>query len=315
MVKKVFTVTIGIPAYNESKNISFLLDSILKQEIKDFILEKIIVLSDGSTDDTDLKVKKISDRNKNVFHIKENLRLGKNRRLIQLYRLNTSDIFIQFDGDIMLNDTKVISKLVNGFSDENVAVVSANGQPIKGTTFIEKLINTLSRIWYMAIEDINNGDNIYNSYSCALALKRDFAKTLKFYPEIISIGRYIYCVLKQKGLSFKYLDNAVIYYRSPTNLYDYKLQSSRNFDEKDKFVDLFGGWVKDLYDIPKSKKTLSLIKNFISNPIYVLLAIAFLNYAKLLDPVKNETVGSQTWEVAKSTKNGFQGNKIVIAKI
>jgi glycosyltransferase involved in cell wall biosynthesis len=52
MIDNKLTVTIGIPAYNEEKSISNLLDSIIEQTQKDYVLEKVIVACDGCTDKT-----------------------------------------------------------------------------------------------------------------------------------------------------------------------------------------------------------------------------------------------------------------------
>ena len=59
------TVTIGIPSYNEAQNIGQLLESLLKQVSNSYILEKIIVCSDGSTDDTEQVVKKLESKRNN----------------------------------------------------------------------------------------------------------------------------------------------------------------------------------------------------------------------------------------------------------
>ena len=46
------TVTIGVPAFNEGQNMRFLLRSLLKQTETNFIVQKIIIVSDASTDNT-----------------------------------------------------------------------------------------------------------------------------------------------------------------------------------------------------------------------------------------------------------------------
>ena len=46
------TVTVGISAYNEEHAFPALLESLLKQSQTSFVFEKIIVVSDGSTDNT-----------------------------------------------------------------------------------------------------------------------------------------------------------------------------------------------------------------------------------------------------------------------
>ena len=69
------TVTIGIPAYNEEANIGVLLRAIVKQRETDFVLKKIIVVSDKSTDNTANEVKKIKDSR--IKLIENRVRRGK----------------------------------------------------------------------------------------------------------------------------------------------------------------------------------------------------------------------------------------------
>jgi len=59
-------ITIGIPAYNEEKNIGNLLNDILNQKLEHNILEKILVISDNSTDKTDEIVSSFMKRYDNI---------------------------------------------------------------------------------------------------------------------------------------------------------------------------------------------------------------------------------------------------------
>ncbi len=54
-MKKITTISIGIPAFNEAVTIKRLLRSVLAQKEKGFVLREIIVLCDGSTDGTPFK--------------------------------------------------------------------------------------------------------------------------------------------------------------------------------------------------------------------------------------------------------------------
>ena len=67
------TVTIGIPAYNEEANIKNLLDSILSQIQNNFIIDEIIVVSDGSSDKTADIVRSLNNSLINLIEDKERL--------------------------------------------------------------------------------------------------------------------------------------------------------------------------------------------------------------------------------------------------
>ena len=77
------TVTVGIPAYNESANITHLLRALLEQKDNGFVLESIIVMSDGSTDDMVARAQSVNDPRITVVHEIE--RLGKPSRVNQIF--------------------------------------------------------------------------------------------------------------------------------------------------------------------------------------------------------------------------------------
>jgi glycosyltransferase involved in cell wall biosynthesis len=56
-MKNIKTLTIGISAHNEEKNISSLLESIFAQKQRNYVLENIYVVCDGCTDNTESVVR------------------------------------------------------------------------------------------------------------------------------------------------------------------------------------------------------------------------------------------------------------------
>ncbi|RLC37977.1 glycosyl transferase family 2, partial [Candidatus Falkowbacteria bacterium] len=76
------TVTVGIPAYNEADNIAYLLKDLLGQKQADFKLERIIVISDGSSDNTAEIAQKSG--NKIIKVINGRIRKGVAMRLNQI---------------------------------------------------------------------------------------------------------------------------------------------------------------------------------------------------------------------------------------
>ncbi|MBM2818065.1 MAG: biofilm synthesis PgaC-like N-glycosyltransferase, partial [Parcubacteria group bacterium] len=121
-LKKTITVTVGISAYNEEANIGNLLNSVLNQKLDNYKLEKIIVVSDGSTDSTEKKVIEInSDK---IKLIADGKRLGKPIRINQIFREADSEIAVIFDADIKLEDDFVLYKLIMPFlNDDEIMLV------------------------------------------------------------------------------------------------------------------------------------------------------------------------------------------------
>ena len=111
-MKKIKSVTIGIPAHNEAKNISLLLNSIVMQKQLSYKLDSVIVLCDGCTDNTSDIARKYEKQYKYISQLKDGKRIGKSPRLNQLFKLNQSDIVIIFDGDTVLANQMVVEKIV-----------------------------------------------------------------------------------------------------------------------------------------------------------------------------------------------------------
>jgi len=64
-------VTVGVPAYNEERNIGKLLSTLLQQRTYSVRIDEIIVVSSGSTDKTDTIVEEFARRGCRVMLIRE----------------------------------------------------------------------------------------------------------------------------------------------------------------------------------------------------------------------------------------------------
>ncbi len=109
-MKKNITLSIGICAYNEEQNIKSVINNALLQKQEGWTLSEVLVYSDGSTDQTESKVKSIKSKHLKLIVGKN--RLGKTRRLNQLFRDFSSNILVVLDADIKLKDENVVTKIV-----------------------------------------------------------------------------------------------------------------------------------------------------------------------------------------------------------
>ena len=72
--------SIIVPMYNAAKSIRLCLDSILRQNIDDY---EVVIINDGSTDDSESVCRKIASGNDKVFlYTFENGGVGKARRRV-----------------------------------------------------------------------------------------------------------------------------------------------------------------------------------------------------------------------------------------
>lgn len=302
MNSKKVTVTIGIPVHNENATITHLLHSIMKQSSENFVLEHVFVVCDGTSDGTDKTVTLFAKDAKVVRLLNDKKRLGKMKRLEQLYQKNQSDLLCVFDGDVVLGNAHVLEKLVSKFTQSDVAIVGANNQPVSVDTFVGKLINTWSHVWYLARLNYNNGDNVHNIRGCGMALRGSFAKTIHFPPEIVSDAQFLYFFCLNAKMKFRFEKDAVIFYRKPSSLYDHLLQQKRSIPEKDKLEELYGDYVTKMYKIPKRIKYLAFIKQLLRNPIITILSVCFYMACAAFPYMNFRTKQEVIWKRASSTK-------------
>ena len=300
------TVTIGIPAHNEEANIENLLTSITAQKSTSFVLERIIVACDGCTDKTAERANKFSRNDSRVEVIDDSRRVGKLKRLTEIYVINTSNIVIIFDADIVLAHENVVDEMVKSFDDPSVGLVSGNSQPVKAETFVGKVINAWSHVWYESRMAYRNGNNVHNSRGCCLALRKDLAQKVIIPEEIISDSQYLYFFCLSYKLAFKLAKKAVVLYRKPSNLNDYLIQTTRSDDENKKIARQLGPRIYQEYKIPTKYKFLAVIRCLINDPLFTVLGAGFNILSQLSKKLlKTSPKNQATWEMAQSTKKAI----------
>jgi len=114
-------LSIIIPVYNESKFILRCLEDVSALEIPNYIKE-IIVVNDGSTDNSFELIKKFSDENKNIKLITLSKNLGKGAALKKAIGQTTGEIVIIQDADLEY-DPKDILQILKKYENKNCNVV------------------------------------------------------------------------------------------------------------------------------------------------------------------------------------------------
>jgi len=272
------TVTIGIAAYNEEGNIGRLLKELLSQRRKYFKLDKIIVVSDGSSDNTVEEVEKI--KSVNVVCVDDGLRKGKSERVNEIVGMFDSDYLINIDADVLPYDKNVVDNLINPFlKNKNVGIVSGRRITTKAKTQFEEMINESVEFKLRIFENINNGNNLYLCFGGCRAFAKEFVKTLRW-PTSISEDVYSYLFCIKSGYKFFYNPHAMILYKSPDNFHDHEKQSHRFKNGIVKMFEYFEkGFVKKEHNIPNIlifKSALEWVKKKPLNFIYYLVVLCFV---------------------------------------
>lgn len=298
-----FTVTVGIPAHNEGQNIKQLLSSVVSQK-GNFILEKVIVICDGCTDNTENIAWDFAQTHPLVQIISDGKRIGKSERLNQLYQINSSDALITLDADIETEDDFVFEKLLEPFRDPQVVVVAGHMKPLPGRTFVEKLVVAKDAWWYEARKGLKNGNNIYSSTGCCFALSKDFTKSFKFFPGSVNDQEIIYLEVLRQGKKYIFADNAHLNYRE-VSTWNELLSRAGRFEYNDDLEPYgFNIDVSAEYKILAREKMRGLFIIIRQNPFYGIGAFILAAALKLLPLIHPRAIknSSALWDIVASTK-------------
>ncbi len=308
MLPKKISVTVGISAFNEEANISCLLDSLVRQRRVGYTLERVCIISDGSTDNTEKIVLEYALKFPFIELVRDGKRSGQISRINQIYRMNTSDIVVNLDGDATLADEWTLEKLVMAFKNEKVGLVGGCDTPLPPRTFFEKIVVTHIALWHKVRVGLNGGDSVYNLHGCVSALRKELARKMSIPPKVFAQDTYLYFRARELGYGFYYQQDAVVYYRAPANFRDYYLQVTRFTATRVKISDHFGPWIEPLRHVPFSRKVSAAIAFFFRHPILLPLALGLRGMVKVRGlfgrPFKQ--FGGTFWDPISSTKTAHK---------
>lgn len=293
------TVTIGIPAFNEEANIAQLLEALCKQDQSAFDLERIVVISDNSTDKTALRAGTV---NKKMVKVIENRkRQGKSQILNQLMQTTQSDIFVQVDADVLIKDSRMLLKLIAPITRKEADLTSAQVKEYWTHSKLEQILKISMLMKKEIFGSVNNGNNIFTCHGRARAFSRRLYKKMYFDPNIVAEDAFSYLFAVSNKFTYKYAKNAYIYYKLPSNIADHQKQSVRFFNSYKQLEKIFGqSLLKKECELPKLPLLKKMGKYFAKYPISMTLYVGILIFMKFKarKKMKNEA----KWSTATSSK-------------
>lgn len=295
------TVTIGIAAYNSEKNIKRLLKSLIDQREKNFTLEKILVHSDFSTDQTIKKTREIM--NKKIIVIEARKRMGFVGSVETLLNTNTSDILILLNDDVLINDSSFIEKCIEPFSDGMVGLSSVKLIPTQPSTFVEKAVASGYMAYANFARNHRDGNNILTCDGKVLIVSNDFAKKFSFPKTVDEAGNldtYFYAECLDKKFKYSFAKNAYVLFRCPATIADFTKWQKRNYRNRAMIQNHFTS-IKNEYALPKLQFNYYKLLELIKNPIGSIF-ILFLGIYCSLSIKSDDTKFDATWDLVKSTK-------------
>jgi poly-beta-1,6 N-acetyl-D-glucosamine synthase len=132
---KYYSVSILVPAYNEERTIASTLEHIYRMDYPN--IKEVIVINDGSKDNTLSVLKKLEHKYKNLILI-DKKNSGKADSLNKALRICKGELVIVVDAD-SYPEKDALKKMVGYFDDPKVGAVTPTCIPRNKTTLLEKL--------------------------------------------------------------------------------------------------------------------------------------------------------------------------------
>ncbi len=191
MLHKQLSISVVIVARDHEDKITYLLRSVLKQNLHDYILDRIIVVCDGSSDHTPAKVSRYANKYPQITFLYYADALGTNTRIENVVSTLTSDVILLVEPNIVLKGTNFIRDILTRFYAERIVMVIPSTQISDGTgikNYINKQIFSVRDKFARITRDSHL---IYSLNLDAVAVRKNFIKGMIF-PSDINRTIYLY---------------------------------------------------------------------------------------------------------------------------
>jgi len=210
-------VSFIIPAWNEEVGIINTIQSVLNSNYKKF---ELIIVNDGSTDETGLMVKRFIDKYQGKILIKyfKKTNGGKSSALNLGIKKAEGEIIITSDADCAV-DRYAIDNLVKYFSKKEVMAVAGNVRVGNNN----KIIGSIQKLEYFYGFYFKRSDSILNSVyivgGASAAYRKEIFKKLGYFDkEIITEDIEYSTRILNAGYKIRYAPDAVFYTEVPSDI-------------------------------------------------------------------------------------------------
>lgn len=210
--------TVGIFAHNEGNNIGALLQIILDQQLQTVVIHEIIVVSSGSTDETEAIVHEFMARDDRIRLLIQPRREGKASAINLFLKHQTERVLVICSADLQPRPD-AIEKLVAPFADPEMGMTSSRPVPVNDpNTFMGFAAHLL---WGLHHE-INAGGGFKAGEMIA------FIKIFERIPYSTSVDEAsIEPVIRGQGYKVCYIPEAIVYNKGPDTVADFLRQRRR----------------------------------------------------------------------------------------
>ncbi len=291
-------VSIGVMAYNEERNISYLLDALLNQKTKKINIEEIIIISSGSIDKTNNLVKNVSKKNKKIKLIIEKERTGKSHAINLFLKKAKNTVLVLESADTIPN-RNTIENLCLPLLNKRIGMIGGKSIPKNRSYFFKKISEIIWRLHHeIAKQKPKFGEIIA------------FRNIINNIPQTAVDEEEIASIIKKKELKLIYEPEAIIYNKGPETIVDFIRQRRR----------IFCGHLKLKKRTGYSASTMNayslfkiVVKYLLNNPnkiVWILITFILEQISRLLgliDFIRKKDYF--IWKISKSTKQLSLGDE------
>jgi len=216
-------VTIGIPAFNEEKNIQHVLEKILQQSLP-FSFE-VIVVSDGSTDSTAQIVQEVSKIDPSVRLICHRNRMGRTEALNTIFRELQGESLVIVSADTVLHDNS-IGHIVAPLADPSVGMCWSKLIPVYVS---QNLASGLAGLAFQLHDRLSGkldatGELVHVTGD-VVSMKRELCAQIP--GRCVNADEYLSVLTVRMGLRVKYIRSVLYRAALPTTISDHVRQRRR----------------------------------------------------------------------------------------
>lgn len=254
MKKSIFSVTIGIPAYNEQNTIVKLLKALSEQKEIIYKLRRVIVVSDGSTDKTVRKVKSLRD--KRIRLIKNEKRMGQIYCQNKIFSLAKTDVVVLFEADSLPNSKMYLTYLLQPLTkNPKLGLIQGNRKPLPPKSFLEKIL-------------AGRRENFFTSGKSGRAFTKRVYKKLRW-PNNVPEDVYAFLWCKSKRIKTFFQRKAVCRYRAIQTFEDYVKKSQVISETKEILSAYFSpNLIEKAYKSSPKSQIISLVYFLFTKPFF-----------------------------------------------
>lgn len=211
------TASVGVMAYNEEKNIGKLLAALAGQRLENVAINRIIVVSSGSTDATDRIVEEWESRDPRVSLIRQESREGKASAINLFLQAAEADVFVLESGDT-IPAPDCVERMLAPFADPDVGMTGGRPVPVDDPdTFMGFVVHMLWRLHHMlALKSPKLGE---------MVAFRSFVRSIPTDTAVDEAS--IEAMVVERGMRLAYAPDAVVYNKGASTVRDFLKQRRR----------------------------------------------------------------------------------------